>query len=187
MAPVKAPRSWPKSSASSKPEGIAAQLTLTKVRSLARAEIVDGSGDDFFAGAGFTQNQNSCARGRDQLHLRERAADRGAVADDLFKIICAANFLFEVELFLGELVFQRVDFFEGQGVFDGDGDLRGDLLHQLDILCAENIHAAAREVQSAKSAAPVAERNAANRLESLGAQEAHDFAGILVEIGAARR
>src|SRR5207245_1727054 len=33
MAPVKAPRSWPKSSDSSRPEGMAAQLILTKVRS----------------------------------------------------------------------------------------------------------------------------------------------------------
>ena len=111
---------------------------------------------------------------------------RGAISDNLFEIVCAANFLFEVEFFFGELVFQRVDFLEGQRVFDGDGDLRGDLLDQFDILCAENIGAAAGEVERAERAAAVGERDAANSLQSFGAQEAHDFAGILVELGAAR-
>ena len=39
MAPVKAPLSWPNSSLSSRPVGMAAQLTLTKVRSRRRLRL----------------------------------------------------------------------------------------------------------------------------------------------------
>jgi len=87
--------------------------------------------------------------------LARARGESPTVPHDLFKIKSAANFLFEVQLFLGEFVFQRIDLFEGQRVFDGDRDLRGDLLDQLNILITENIQAAAREIQRAEGAAAV--------------------------------
>ena len=117
---------------------------------------MDGARDDFFAGAGFAENQNGAAGGRDEFDLGQRAANRGAVAYDFFEIEGAANFFFEIELFFGELVFQRIDFFEGERVFDGDGDLRGDLLDELDVRGGENVDAAAGEIERAEGAAAIA-------------------------------
>ena len=71
----------------------------------ARAEIVDGARDEFFAGAGFAEDENGAAGGRDEFDLRQTRANGGAVADDFFEIVGAANFFFEVELFFGEFVF----------------------------------------------------------------------------------
>ena len=152
----------------------------------ARAEIVDGARDDFFAGAGFAEDENGAAGGRDEFDLGHDAANRGAVADDFFEIVGAANFFFEVELFFGEFCFQGVDVFEGDGVFDGDGDLRGDLLDELDVGGREAVGAAAGEIERAEGAAAICERDAADDLHAFGAEEADDFAGVLIHFGAAR-
>ena len=51
-APVKAPRSWPKSSLSSRVSGMAAQLTATKGPLARGGELVEGARDELLAGAG---------------------------------------------------------------------------------------------------------------------------------------
>ncbi len=79
----------------------------------ARTEIVNGAGDEFFAGAGFAEDEDGGGCRRDKLDLGESALERGAVSDDLLKIEFAANFFFEIKLFYGELVFEGVNFLEG--------------------------------------------------------------------------
>ena len=69
MAPVNAPFSWPKSSLSSSPAGMAAQFSLTKVRSAARAQAMDGAGQQFFSGACFALDEHGCIGGRDGFNL----------------------------------------------------------------------------------------------------------------------
>ena len=128
MAPVKAPRSWPKSSVSSKPVGIAAQLILTKVRSRRRAQIVDGARDQLLAGAGFAADQDGRIGGRDGFHLLQQRLERGAFADDLLEVVLGADFVFKIKLLLGQAVLESGDLLEGQRIFDGDGDLGGDLV-----------------------------------------------------------
>src|SRR5207253_10608661 len=151
-----------------------------------RAEIVDGPGKDFLAGSGFSQEENGSARGSGKLHLGESAFQRTAIADDLFKIKFAADFFFKVELFLGQLVFQSVDFLECQGVFDGDGDLRADLPKQLDVLWGESIVAAAGQIERAEGAAVGDEGNAADRLDAVASQRGDDFARVAFEFCPAR-
>ncbi len=56
----------------------------------------------------------------------------GLCTDDFLKIEFTANFFLKIKFFFRKLVFQLIDIFEGQSVFDRDGDLRGDLLEQLD-------------------------------------------------------
>ena len=152
----------------------------------ARAEIVNGAGDDLLAGAGFAEDENGAAGGRDEFDLREDFADRGALADDFLEIECAANFFLEIKLFFGELGLERVDLFEGERVFDGDGDLRGDLLDELDVGGSENVDAAAGEIERAEGAAAIRKRDATDDLQAFGAEDADDFAGVLVDFGAAR-
>ena len=152
----------------------------------ARAEIVDGAGDDFLAGAGFAEDENGAAGGSDELDLGHDATDRGAVADNFFEVVGAANLFFEVELFFGEFCFQRVDVFEGDGVFDGDGDLCGDLLDEFDVGGREAVGAAAGEIERAERAATICERDAANNLHAFRAKQADDLAGVLIHFSAAR-
>ena len=74
-APVKAPRSWPKSSDSSSVSGSAAQLTLTKGPLGARREAVDQPGDQLLAGARLARDEHRRARRRHPAReLEPRAA-----------------------------------------------------------------------------------------------------------------
>ena len=85
-APVKAPRSWPKSSLSSRVSGIAAQLTATKGPPERAEQLVEGARHQLLAGAGLAVDQDRRGSGRglldepvDLLHGRA-AADEPAQA-----------------------------------------------------------------------------------------------------------
>ena len=70
-----------------------------------RAQIVNGSRDQFLAGAGFAGDRERRSAGRSHdFDLRECALQRLAVTDHFFKIEFTANFFLEIELFFGELV-----------------------------------------------------------------------------------
>ena len=76
-APVNAPRSWPNSSDSSRPSGIAAQFTGTNGPSLRALEPVDGAGQDFLAGAALALDEDRHVGGRRALApCRARACTR---------------------------------------------------------------------------------------------------------------
>ena len=109
MAPVKAPFSWPNSSLSSSPVGMAAQLSLTKVRLAARAQLVQGAGDELLARAGLAADEHGGVGGGDGLDLLEDPAQGGALADDLPEVVLGADLLLQVGLLLGELVLERLE------------------------------------------------------------------------------
>ena len=106
---------------------MAAQFSLTKRVGLALAEIVDRPGYQFLARTGLAVNQDRGAGRSYRFDLAQNTAQYGAVADDLLKIHFAAEFIFQIELFLGELVLEFRDLAIGKGVVDGDRDLPGDL------------------------------------------------------------
>jgi hypothetical protein len=151
----------------------------------ARTVIVNSARDELFSGARFTGDKDSGASRSDEFDLRQSALESGTFADDFLEIEFTANFFLEIKLFLGKLVLQGVNLFEGQGVFDSDGDLSGDLLEQLDILRRESVLAAAGEIERSKSAAMSDERNTANRLNAFRAEHANDLVGETVNFGAA--
>ena len=136
MAPVKAPFSWPNSSLSSSPVGMAAQLSLTKVRSRRGTQLVQGAGDELLARARFATNEHRGVGGGDRLDLLQHPAQGGALADDLPEVVLGADLLLQVGILLGELVLERLDLegrldlLEGQGVLDGHGHLVGDELQE---------------------------------------------------------
>ena len=100
MAPVKAPFSWPNSSLSRRPVGMAAQLSLTKVRLAARAQVVKGAGDELLARAGLAADEDGGAGGGDRLDLLEDPAQGGALPDDLAEVVLGADLLLQVGLLL---------------------------------------------------------------------------------------
>jgi len=70
-----------------------------------RTEIVDGAGEEFFAGAGFAEKQDGGAGWCGEFDLGEGALESGAFADDFLKIEFTADFFLKVELFFGEFIF----------------------------------------------------------------------------------
>ncbi len=88
------------------PRGDGGAVELDEGAVLAAAVVVDGAGDEFFAGAGLAQQQDGGVAWGDGLDELEDVAERGAVADDLVEVQLGADLVFEVELLLGELLFE---------------------------------------------------------------------------------
>ena len=87
---------------------MAAQLSLTKVRLAARAQVVQGAGDQLLAGAGLAADEHGGVGGGDGLDLLEDPAQGGALADDLAEVVLGADLLLQVDLLLGELVLAAI-------------------------------------------------------------------------------
>ena len=167
MAPVKAPFSWPNSSLSSSPVGMAAQLSLTKVRLSRGTQLVQGAGDEFLARARFATNEHRGAGGGDRLHLLQHPVQGGALADDLAEVVLGADLLLQVGILLGELVLERLDLLEGQGVLDRHGHLIGDELQEAHVRRIVGGRLLAREHQRAHPPPGGGQRKKAAALASI--------------------
>ena len=97
----------------------------------------------------------------------ERSTQDGAFADDFVEAEFGADFFLEIKFFDGELVFERVDFLESEGIFDGDGDLRSDLAKQFDVGRGKILQITAGEIDGAKGAAVGGQRDATDNLNTL--------------------
>src|SRR5437868_9587547 len=89
----------------------------------AGTQIVDRPSDQFFAGAGITQNQNRGARRGNGLDLAQNAHQGGTFANYLFEVTFGTDLLFEIDLLFLELVFELSDLAESQGIFQSNGYL----------------------------------------------------------------
>ena len=90
-APVKAPRSWPKSSLSSRASGSAPQFTATKGAPGPRPLVVDGAGHHLLARAALAAEQHRGPALRHPVHHVEDAAPRGAPADGPGEAVAAGQ------------------------------------------------------------------------------------------------
>ena len=94
--------------------GSAAQFTRTSVRSLPRAQVVDGAGDELLADAGLAQQQHR-ARGRaDLLRARQNVVQRIALADDALRPLLEPEVLPEVDVLGLEPVAKLANLREGR-------------------------------------------------------------------------
>ncbi len=76
--------------------------------------------DQFFARARFSVDGHRRACWRDAFHVLENFAQRCAVSDDLCEIHFRADFILQIELFLGELLFEFGNLAVRQRVFNCD-------------------------------------------------------------------
>src|SRR5665213_2017750 len=70
-----------------------------------RTEVMYGASDQLLAGARFALDEDRRIRGSDGLHLLQQRLQRAAFADNLLKVVFGPDFILEVKLFFGELVF----------------------------------------------------------------------------------
>ena len=184
IAPVNAPRSCPKSSLSSSPVGMAAQLTLTKVRRASRAQVVDGARDQLLARARLAHDEDRRVRRGDGLDLLQHAPQRPRVADDLLEVVLRPDLLLEVDVLRRDLVLELGDPLERERVLDREGDLVGHGAEQLGVLRREGLAAEPADVQRAEPVVANRQREAAHRRDALGQQPLNELAREPLEIGA---
>src|SRR6266481_2638227 len=100
---------------------------------------MNGSRNEFFSCTGISINEHSRVCRSDRLHLLQHTAQGCAFSDDLGEIHFATDFIFEIELFLGQLLFQLSNLPKGTRILYGNGNLISDLGQKLDIVAAERI------------------------------------------------
>ena len=133
----------------------------------ARAQVVQGAGDQFLARARLAADEHGGVGGGDGLDLLEHPAQGGALADDLAEVVLGADLLLQVDLLLGELVLERLDLLEGQGVLDGHGHLVGDELQEVHVRRVVGGRLLGREHQRAQPPPGRGQRKPAEALDSV--------------------
>src|SRR5204863_4615365 len=97
------------------------------------AEVVQGPRNEFLPGTGLPENEDSGIGGGDRLDLLQDPAEGGTLADDLPEVLVGADLRLQVDLLLGELVLERLDLLEDQGIFDCQGHLVSDELQKAQV------------------------------------------------------
>src|SRR6266446_5764185 len=84
---------------------------------------MNGSRNEFFSCTRISINEHSRVCRSDRLHLLQHTAQGCAFSDDLREIHFAADFIFEIELFLSQLLFQLSNLPKGTRILYGYGNL----------------------------------------------------------------
>src|SRR5260370_16387873 len=99
--------------------------------------MMKGSRNEFFSCTSISINEPSRVCHGKRLLLLQHMAQLCAFSDDLREIHFAADFIFEIELFLGQLLFQLSNLPKGTRILYGNGNLICDLGQKLDIVAGE--------------------------------------------------
>ena len=131
---------------------MAGKLSLTKVPSReARAEVVQGARDEFFARARLTEDKYGGIGGSDGLDLFQDPAQGSALPNDLREVLIGAGLLLQVDLLLVQFVLEGLDLAHGQGVLHCHSHLVGDLLQEVHVRLVVGAGLFAREHQHAQA------------------------------------
>src|SRR5262245_28783141 len=142
------------------------QRTLT-----AGAQVVNGAGDQFLAGARLALNEDDRIGRGDGFDRLQGSFQSLTVTDDLCEAVLRADLLFQVEFLFGQFVFQFADLSVRLRVLNGDRDLLGDLAEQLDVIRAERAIAASRHGERAQRAVMGQKRDGTKGIHTFGKEE----------------
>src|SRR6266478_5029403 len=120
----------------------------------AGAQIMNGPRNQFFSRARLSINQHCRIRRRYGSHSFEYSAQRSTISNDLGKIHFRADFIFQIEFFLRELLFQSPNLAVRKRILDGQSNLVCNLAKETDIGLTERIVPEPAENQDANSAVP---------------------------------
>src|SRR4030095_16920315 len=124
----------------------------------ARAQIVDGAGNQFLAGAGLTENENRRIRRRHRLYLFQDFFQGRTFTDDLFEVVFGANLILQVKFLLAEFIRVVHNLPIGERILYGDRYLIGDVMKQSRIFVRESLLLQTRHHQRAEGPAVRNER-----------------------------
>src|ERR1700722_18783232 len=123
---------------------------------------MNGARNQFLPCPRLSINQHRRIRRRHSFHSLEDFAEGSAVSHDLGKIHFGTDFIFEIQLFLGQLVFQLSNLAKGKGILHGNRNLVCDLGEKLDI-ASERVVLILDDTKRAQDAAPADKRKGADR------------------------
>src|SRR6266853_1250523 len=119
---------------------------------LARAQIVNGAGDHFFASSRLAQYEDRRIRRRNDSNALEHSFQRLTISNDLFEIVLKPDFVFQVECLLRQQIPGLRYLLIVQSILYADGYLRCHLCKEPDVSLAEGILLPSAKSQEAKKA-----------------------------------
>src|SRR5579864_539418 len=128
---------------------------------MAGTQTVHRACDQFLPGSSFTKHQYGSVTWGRNFNLLESVPEYRAVSDHFAKIKFGADFIFQIELFLGESILEPGNFLVGARIVNCDGNLRRDLSQQHDLVFAKRIVVHAGETQGSDFPSSVRQREAA--------------------------
>src|ERR1700722_5649533 len=134
-------------------------IEFEKGAGLTPALVVNSAGHYLLSRTRVAQEQHSRIAGGDRFHQFQNLLQRLAASNDVLKIQFAANLFFEIQLFVGKLVFQFGDLAVGKGIFNADCDLARYLSKKLRIVLAERVFFLPSETEYTKSTSAIDQRN----------------------------
>ncbi len=115
---------------------------------VAPAQVMNSAGNQFFTGAGFTEDQHRTVALRHHLHLFKHAVHRFAATDDFAELAFDVVELFgERQVFIHQPFFQPLDLAIGEGVIDSYRHALGDLPQQFKVGSGKHLFIALRQLQ----------------------------------------
>ncbi len=114
----------------------------------AATEAVNGAGDEFFAGAGFAEEEDGGVAGSDFADALHDGHEGGALSDDFVEAEAGGDFALEIEFFLSQLFFGETEFFLGAFAI-GDVVVNANHAEGLAVRIIENAPAAGDPVDGA--------------------------------------
>src|SRR6266849_6570410 len=137
-----------------KTEGNRCAVHLYKRMTLARAQIVNGAGDHFFASTRLALYEDRRIRRRNDSNALEHSFQRLTISNDLFEIVLKPDFVFQVERLLRQPIPGLRYLLIVQSILYADGYLRRYLCKEPDVSLAEGILLPSAKSQEAKKASP---------------------------------
>src|ERR1700751_3856896 len=122
---------------------------------------MNGSRNQLFSCPGFSVNQHRRISRCDGFRALQDSAQRSATSDDLSEIHFRAEFIFQIEFFLRELLFQFSNLTVGNRILDSESNLVCDLGKEIDVGLTEGIASEPAENQDAYRAIPADQRQKA--------------------------
>src|SRR6266404_492026 len=136
---------------------------------------MNGAGDQFLSRPGLAINQNRRIRWRHGFHSLEGLTDRCAISDNLSEIHFRADFIFQIEFFLRELLFQFPNLAVGERILGGESNLVCNLAKEPDIGLTERIVSEPGENQGANRAIPADQRQKTEGLQTFANRGLNDW------------
>src|SRR3981189_308787 len=100
---------------------------------------MNGARDQLLSCTGVSIDEHSRARWSDSFNLLQNTAQGSTLPNDLREIHFAADFIFKIELFLRELVFQLSNLSKGKCILHRNGNLICDLGQKLNVVDGERV------------------------------------------------
>src|SRR5689334_2206905 len=144
------------------------------------AALMNGPRNQFLSRAGFAQKQHGRLAGSHGFHQMQNVTESRTLSHNSFKVYLPTDFIFQIEFFLCELVFQFGYLAIGQAILDGDRQLPRGAQKEIDVFQRDRVSDPTAEGEHSKRPTTVDQGESTSRLDGFGANFSRDIGSHLL-------